>query len=119
MISTAVQRQTAMFNINMIYKESTVKNSMTVAEVAEIMEKTPSFVRIGLQRGTLPFGTAQIMPRSRKYTYYISPVLFFQYIGRPLPDKYKEKEEIKIDERYRVITEPISASKIDWNWRCN
>ena len=114
MISTAVPRITAMFNINTIYKESTVKNSMTVAEVAKIMGKTPSFVRIGLQRGTLPFGTAQIMPRSNKYTYYISPALFYAYIGQPLPEKYKEKEE-NTSNQYQVITEPVS--NISWNWR--
>lgn len=116
MISTAVPRITAMFNINTIYKESTVKNSMTVAEVASIMNKTPSFVRIGLQRGTLPFGTAQIMPRSNKYTYYISPALFYAYIGQPLPEKYKEKEEnTNTNNQYQVITEPVS--NISWNWR--
>ena len=105
--STAIQDITIRTNANIIGKAEKVSNSMTVAEVATIMNKTPSFVRIGIQRGILPFGTAQIMPRSNKYTYYISPVLFFQYIGRPLPEKYKEKEENKSNQ-YTVITEPMS-----------
>ena len=99
--------------------DTATSNSMTVAEVASIMEKTPSFVRIGIQRGILPFGTAQIMPRSRRYTYYISPVLFFQYIGRPLPEKYKEKEELQGKNKYTVITDPTLARQVSWKWRYN
>ncbi len=88
-----------------------VRKSMTIAEVAEKLGKSQQFVRIGLQRGILTFGTAQIMPNKNKYTYYISPALFFQYIGKPLPEEYKEKEETTTG-RYTVITEPIS--KISW-----
>ena len=36
---------------------------ITVREAAKIMKKHEMFVRIGLQRGTLPFGTAEKMPR--------------------------------------------------------
>ena len=119
MLNTSVMTKTIRLNTNIICQEEKVSNSMTVAETAKIMGKTPSFIRIGLQRGTLPFGTAQIMPGSRRYTYYISPVLFFQYIGRPLPEKYKEKEELQGEERYRVVTDPAEMTEIFKVWRCN
>ena len=47
--------------------------------VAEIIGKSPQFVRIGLQRGLLPFGIA--VKTSSQYTYYISPSKFYKYIG--------------------------------------
>lgn len=94
MISTAVPRITAMFNINTIYKESTVKNSMTVAEVATIMKKTPSFVRVGLQRGTLPFGTAQIMPRENKVRLLYIPCPFLR-IHRATTSREIQRERRK------------------------
>lgn len=71
-----------------IYKENIEKvKSMTVKEAAIEMGKSESFVRIGLQRGTLLFGVAEKL--SSKYTYYISPQKFYEYIGRELPKKYK------------------------------
>ena len=52
---------------------------LKVKDVAKAMEKSEMFVRIGLQRGLLPFGTA--IKTSSKYTYYISPNKFYKYIG--------------------------------------
>lgn len=53
--------------------------SISVKEAAELMGKSQQFVRIGLQRGLLPFGTAVKM--STKWTYYISPKKFIEYVG--------------------------------------
>ena len=51
---------------------------------ARVMGKNPQFVRIGLQRGLLPFGVAlqvdERNPRSR-HNYYISPEKFMSYTG--------------------------------------
>lgn len=51
---------------------------------AELMGKDYNFIRIGLQRGLLPFGSALKThagnPRGR-YTYYISPRLFMEFTG--------------------------------------
>ncbi len=52
---------------------------LKVKDVAKAMGKSEMFVRIGLQRGLLPFGTAVRI--SSKYTYYISPSKFYKYIG--------------------------------------
>jgi hypothetical protein len=52
---------------------------MKIKEAAELMGKSQQFVRIGLQRGLLPFGTAVKM--SSKWTYYISPKKFYEYVG--------------------------------------
>jgi hypothetical protein len=56
------------------------KKSLSIEEAASIMGKSKQFVRIGLQRGSLPFGTAVKM--SSKWTYYISPAKFNDYVGR-------------------------------------
>ena len=53
--------------------------SLKIKDVAKAMGKSEMFVRIGLQRGLLPFGTA--IKTSSKYTYYISPNKFYKYIG--------------------------------------
>ena len=57
------------------------KKNISVKEVARIMGKHEQFVRIGLQNGTLPFGVAEKLPGSSRYSYHISPKLFFEYIG--------------------------------------
>ncbi len=53
--------------------------SLSVKKAAEIMGKSQQFVRVGLQRGLLPFGTAVKM--SSMWTYYISPKQFCEYVG--------------------------------------
>lgn len=53
--------------------------SISVKEAAAIMGKSTQFIRVGLQRGLLPFGTAVKM--SSVWTYYISPKQFYEYVG--------------------------------------
>lgn len=53
---------------------------MTVAECAKLLGKSPQFVRIGLQRGILPFGVAIQM--SSKWTYHISEEKVYKYLGK-------------------------------------
>ena len=57
------------------------KRSISVKEVARIMGKHEQFVRIGLQKGILPFGVAEKLPNSSRWSYHISPKLFWKYIG--------------------------------------
>lgn len=60
---------------------------ISVKEAAEVMGKCQQFVRVGLQRGLLPFGTA-VKVRNR-YNYYISPKLFHEYVGIELCGEMK------------------------------
>ena len=51
---------------------------------AAMMGKDPQFIRIGLQRGLLPFGNAILTVnrgRIKRYSYYISPKAFMDYTG--------------------------------------
>ena len=52
---------------------------MTVIECAKLLGKSPQFVRIGLQRGILPFGYAIKM--SSVWTYHISDAKVHEYLG--------------------------------------
>lgn len=52
---------------------------LSVVRAAEIMGKSQQFIRVGLQRSSLPFGTAIKM--SSIWTYYISPKQFCEYVG--------------------------------------
>ncbi|CAK7054438.1 hypothetical protein [Phascolarctobacterium sp.] len=54
--------------------------SIKVPIVAKIMGKSEQFVRIGLQRKLLPFGTAVKVSESR-YSYHISAAQFCDYMG--------------------------------------
>ncbi len=56
-----------------------MKKNISVKEAAEIMGKTQQFIRIGLQRNLLPFGTA--VKVTTRWSYYISPKLFYDYVG--------------------------------------
>lgn len=52
---------------------------LTVVEAAKRMGVSQQFVRIGLQRGILPFGYAVKM--SDRYTYHISENKLEDYLG--------------------------------------
>ncbi|WP_300304626.1 hypothetical protein [Anaerosolibacter sp.] len=56
-----------------------MEKNISVKKAAEIMGKSQQFVRVGLQRGLFPFGTAVKM--SSIWTYYISPKQFYEYVG--------------------------------------
>lgn len=52
---------------------------VSVRDAARLMGVSPQFVRIGLQRGILPFGYAVKM--SDRYTYHISMKKLKEYIN--------------------------------------
>ena len=56
---------------------------ITVKEAAQILGTSEMFVRIGLQRGKLPIGTA-IKLNGNRYTYYINPKQLAEYSGAEL-----------------------------------
>lgn len=70
-------------------------------DAAAMLKKSPQFVRIGLQRNLLPFGSAVQM--SSMYTYHISPQLFSDYSGRSLEsiERFVEKQN-KVREARKV-----------------
>ena len=53
---------------------------LKVAECAKLLGKSQQFVRIGLQRGILPFGYAIKM--SSKWSYHISEAKVYEYLGK-------------------------------------
>ena len=59
------------------------------AEAAVILNVSPQFVRVAMQQGKLPIGTAVQM--SSKWTYHISEKLLAGYSGKDI-----EKELAKI-----------------------
>ena len=65
--------------------------NIKVKDAARLMGKSEMFVRIGLQRGSLKFGTAEKI--SSKYTYHISPKLFYEYLGIDVNEFVKQVEE--------------------------
>jgi len=54
-----------------------------VKDAAALLEVSEQFVRIGMQRGTLPIGSC--VKLSSKWTYHISPYLLEQYTGKKMP----------------------------------
>ena len=55
---------------------------MDVKEVAKLLGKTQQTIRIGLQLGVLPFGTAyKTNPENKSYTYVIFTEKVKEYIG--------------------------------------
>ncbi len=58
-----------------------MEKNISIKKAADLLGKSQQFVRIGLQRGLLPFGVALQM--SSKYTYSIIPGKFYKYIERP------------------------------------
>ena len=60
--------------------ESKTRN-VSIKRAAELMGKSTPFIRIGLQRCLLPFGTAMKLKGGTNYSYYISPVKLADYLG--------------------------------------
>lgn len=58
-----------------------MNNRTTVLEASKIMEVSQQYIRIGLQRGILPIGTA-VQISGKKWTYHISKGLLEKYIGK-------------------------------------
>lgn len=58
-------------------------NRIKVSDAAKLLGVSSQFVRIGLQRKTLPIGTAVKMKR---WVYYINPHQLETYIGTANPD---------------------------------
>ncbi len=56
--------------------------NVPVTVAARIMGKSPMFIRIGLQRGILPFGVAfKTDETHEQFDYYISPQRFAEFTG--------------------------------------
>lgn len=60
---------------------------ITVTEAARIIGASPQFVRVAMQRGLLPIGTAVKM--SSHWTYNISPKLLHDYSGANVEDELR------------------------------
>lgn len=54
---------------------------MKIADVAARLNKSQQFVRLCLQRGLFPFGTATKLPGSNRWNYVIFPEKFREYVG--------------------------------------
>ena len=67
--------------------------NITVKEAARLMGKSEQFVRIGLQRGLLPIGSAILGKRGR-YSYYISPELFEEFTGIKIKKENAQDQSI-------------------------
>lgn len=58
------------------------------ATAARVLGVSPQFIRIGLQQGRLPFGSA--VKFKNKYSYHISPALLAEYMGMDINELKKE-----------------------------
>lgn len=55
---------------------------MTIKEAAEIIGVSPLTIRIGLQRGLFPFGTAfKTKEGNKRYCYVLYPEKVREYLG--------------------------------------
>lgn len=66
---------------------------MKVSECAKLLDKSPQFIRIGLQKGILPFGVA-IRVNGDKYTYHIAENKVYEYLGIKKENLKKEENSI-------------------------
>ena len=57
-----------------------ISNRLTVTEAAELMDVSPQFIRIGLQRGVFTWGYA-IRVTGQRYAYFISRQKFEEATG--------------------------------------
>lgn len=58
--------------------------------VAELLNKSEQYVRVGLQQNRLPFGTA--VKTSSQWSYHISYNLLKDYVGEERINSYEENK---------------------------
>ena len=56
------------------------QNNMTIAEASKLMGVSRQYVRVGLQKGVLPFGYA-VQVSAKRCTYFISRQKFLEHTG--------------------------------------
>ena len=56
------------------------QNNMTIAEASALMGVSRQFIRVGLQKGILPFGYA-VQVSADRFTYFISRQKFLEHTG--------------------------------------
>jgi hypothetical protein len=56
------------------------KEAMTIAEASMLMGVSRQFIRVGLQKGILPFGYA-VQVSAERFTYFISRKKFYEHTG--------------------------------------
>lgn len=56
------------------------QNNLTVEEASKLMGVSRQFIRVGLQKGVLPFGYAVKISDGR-FTYFISRQKFLEHTG--------------------------------------
>jgi excisionase family DNA binding protein len=61
-------------------KEIGMENNLTVEEASKLMGVSRQFIRVGLQKGVLPFGYAVKISDGR-FTYFISRQKFSEHTG--------------------------------------
>jgi hypothetical protein len=57
-----------------------MENNMTIAEASKLMGVSRQYVRVGLQKGILPFGYA-VQVSAERFTYFISREKFIEHTG--------------------------------------
>ena len=57
-----------------------MEHNMTIAEASKLMGVSRQFIRVGLQKGILPFGYAVQVSKDR-FTYFISKQKFLEHTG--------------------------------------
>lgn len=69
--------------------------NVPVSVAASIMRKDAQFIRIGLQRGLLPIGTAyKVNDSNTQYDYYISPSKLYEFTGYVYKDAVINESEV-------------------------
>jgi hypothetical protein len=68
-----------------------MENRLSINKAAELMGVSPQFIRVGLQRGALPFGYA-VKVSDRRYTYFISKQKFTEHTGITVEENKNEKD---------------------------
>ena len=66
--------------------KSEVSNRLSIQRAAELMGVSAQFLRVGIQEGKFPFGTA-VKVTGRRYSYYISPARFTEFTGIPVTER--------------------------------
>lgn len=87
---------------------------MTIKELHEETGESEQRLRVRIQNNLVPYGNAIKLPKSKKYSYYIDTVKYFQERNQTIPEKYIIE---RTSEELGVITDPSRVNEFIKNWR--
>lgn len=97
-------------------------DTITIAEAAHIIHKNPDYIRVGLQQGRFPWGSA-VKTSEKQWSYNIIKKKFLEYAGLEVLDLEQNLGEVAKLKTSKYVAYRVPAKVLDkvlsWDCECS